>query len=60
MYEGRASRWNVKATTTELYEVVRLSFTGEVVRADQIAPFLLDKGYLRELWQSDAEPGTLL
>lgn len=59
MYEGGASKANIEAITAKLYEFVQPSFTGEVVRADQVALFLWSKAYIRELWQSNEEFGTL-
>ena len=55
MYEGGgASRANVEATTTELNDFARPSFTGEVVTAEQVAPFPWDDEYLKALWQNEA------
>ena len=58
MYEGGASRANVEATTAELYAFARPSFTGDVVTADQVAPFPEGDAYLKALWQSEEAPRT--
>ena len=58
MYEGRASRTNVKATTTELYYFARPSLTEDVVTAEQVAPFPRGDDYLKALWQNEAAPRT--
>ena len=58
MYEGGTNRANVEATTAELYEFARPSFTGEVVAADQVAPFPQGDAYLDALWQHEMAPRT--
>lgn len=55
---GGASRANVEATTAELYEFARPSFTGEVVTAEQVAPFPRDEEYSKALWQNETAPRT--
>jgi hypothetical protein len=50
---GGASRANVEATTAELYEFARPSFTGEVVTVEQVAPFPRGEEYLKALWQNE-------
>ena len=57
LYKGGANQAEVEATTYELYEFVRPSFTREVIRADQMAAFPQGNEYLRELWQSIAAHG---
>lgn len=57
MYEGGTSRANIEATTAELYEFVRPSFTGEVVEANQVVSFLRCDDYLKALWQNEVEAG---
>ena len=42
----------------ELYDFARPSFTGEVVTAEQIAPFPRGDEYLKALWQNEAAPRT--
>ena len=54
------SRTNVEATTAELYDFVCPSFTGEVVTAEQVAPFPRVDDYLKTLWQNEAAPRTAL
>ena len=50
MYEGGgASRANVEATTAELYDFARPSFTGKVVTAEQVASFPRGDVYLKAL-----------
>jgi hypothetical protein len=51
MYEGGASRANIEAMMAELYDFARPSFNGEVVAADQVAPFPRGDAYLKALWQ---------
>ena len=58
MYEGGASQANVEATTAELYNFARPSFTGEVISAEQVPPFLRGDAYLKALWQHEGAPGT--
>ena len=47
--EGGASQTNIEATTAELYEFARPNFTGEVVAADQVAPFSRRDDHLKAL-----------
>ena len=55
---GGTSRANVEATTAELYDFARPSFTGEVITAEQIPPFPRGDAYLKALWQHEGAPGT--
>jgi hypothetical protein len=59
IYEGGGSWANVEATTAELYDFARPSFTGEVVTAKQVAPFPRGDEYLKTLWQNEAAPRTV-
>lgn len=58
MYEGGASRFNVEATTAELYEFARPSFTGEEIESHQVSPFTREDEYLKALWQNEEAAGT--
>lgn len=49
MYEGGASGTNIEATMAELYEFACPSFMVDVIRADQVAMFVKNDKYLREL-----------
>ena len=42
----------------ELYDFARPSFTGEVVTAEQVAPFPRGDKYLKTLWQNEVAPKT--
>lgn len=46
------NRANIEATAAEVYEFARPSFMGEVVEANQVAPFPRDDDYLKALWQN--------
>ena len=58
MYEGGVSRANVEATTAELYDFARPNFTGDVVTAEQVAPFPRGDDYLKASWHNEAAPRT--
>ena len=55
---GGVSWANVEATTAELYDFTRPSFTGEVVSPDQVTLFSRGDAYLKALWQHERMLGT--
>ena len=52
------NRANIKATAAEVYKFARPSFKGEVVEANQVAPFPWDDDYLKTLWQNEVAART--